>query len=103
VVGFVGYDRSRDAGTPQTTGELWALYVAPSHWGLGLGLALWDAARDGLIEEGCTRVTVWAPLRNERALRFFEAAGFKRELATLQVADIGGTRLDQIRLQRSLD
>ena len=30
VVGFVGYDRSRDAGTKSTVGEIWAIYVAPA-------------------------------------------------------------------------
>ena len=54
VVGFVGFDRSRDPKTPSTTGEIWAIYVKPEHWGKGVGVALWDAARDGLEEEGCT-------------------------------------------------
>ena len=29
VVGFVGFDRSRDPKTPATTGEIWAIYVKP--------------------------------------------------------------------------
>ena len=73
VVGFVGFDRSRDAKTPSTTGEIWAIYVKPEHWGKGVGVALWDAAREGLEEEGCTLVTVWVPLRNDRAMRFHRA------------------------------
>ena len=72
IVGFVGYDRSRDPKSKPTTGEIWALYVEPEHWGRGAGLALWDAAREGLIEEGCTEVTLWIPLCNDRALRFAE-------------------------------
>ena len=32
IVGFVGFDRSRDAGTKSTVGEVWAMYVAPAHW-----------------------------------------------------------------------
>ena len=54
VVGFVGFDRSRDPKTPSTTGEIWSIYVRPEHWGKGVGVALWDAAREGLEEEGCT-------------------------------------------------
>jgi ribosomal protein S18 acetylase RimI-like enzyme len=102
VVGFVAFDRSRDKGTPPTTGEIWAMGVEPSRWSSGLGLALWDAARDALIEEGCTKVTLWVPLRNERALRFFELAGFKREMSTAQTVDLGGVRVEEIRLQRKL-
>jgi GNAT superfamily N-acetyltransferase len=102
IVGFVGFDRSRDKGTPSTTGELWAIYVKPDRWGTGVGLALWDAARDGLQEEGCTRVTAWMPLRNERALRFHELAGFKRELTSAKTTEIGGSKVEEIRLKRDL-
>ena len=38
VIGFVGFDRSRDAGTKSTVGEIWALYVTPEHWRQGVGL-----------------------------------------------------------------
>jgi len=102
VVGFVGYDRSRDPRSRPTTGEIWAMYVDPAHWGQGAGLALWDAAREGLLEEGCTEVTLWIPLCNERALRFSELAGFKRELNSAKTANVGGIKLEEIRLRRLL-
>lgn len=102
VIGFVGYDRSRDPKSKPTTGEIWALYVDPSHWGLGAGLALWDAAREGLLEEGCTEATLWIPLCNDRALRFAELAGFKRELNSAKTATVGGVKLEEIRLRRPL-
>ncbi|HEY3046402.1 MAG TPA: GNAT family N-acetyltransferase [Polaromonas sp.] len=104
VVGFVGYDRSRDAKSRPTTGEIWAQYVAPEHWGKGVGLALWDGAREGLKEEGCTQVTLWVLLRNERALRFYEqAAGFKREMPSLKTVAFGSAKLEEIRLKRAVD
>jgi GNAT superfamily N-acetyltransferase len=102
IVGFVGFDRSRDAKTPSTTGEIWAIYVKPEHWGRGVGVALWDAARDGLEEEGCTLVTVWIPLRNDRALRFHELAGFKREMKTAKTTALGGVKIEEIRLKRAV-
>lgn len=104
VVGFVGFDRSRDAGTKPSVGEIWALYVAPEHWSKGAGIALWDGARDGLKEEGCTQVTAWVLLRNERAIRFFEhSAGFKREMPSLKTVAFGSTKLEEIRLKRSVE
>ena len=104
IVGFVGFDRSRDAGSKSSTGEIWAMYVSPEHWGKGLGLALWDGARDGLKEEGCTQVTLWVLLKNERALRFYEdGAGFKREMPSLKTVAFGSVRLEEIRLKRPLD
>ena len=102
MVGFVGFDRSRDKGTPSTTGEIFALYVLPAHWDSGAGVALWDAANDGLKEEGCTRVTVWVPLRNERGLRFFEQAGFKREMTSLKTVAVGNVKIEEIRLKRTV-
>ena len=35
IIGFVGYDRSRDEGTPATMGEIWAMYVDTDFWGSG--------------------------------------------------------------------
>jgi len=102
VVGFVGFDRSRDPKTPNTMGEIWALYVAPEHWGQGVGLALWDAAREGLIYEGCTKVSAWVPLGFERALHFFDMAGFKREMTSIKTAPMGATRIEEIRFKRNL-
>lgn len=102
TMGFVGFDRSRDKGTPSTTGEIWALYAHPQHWEKGAGLALWNAAREGLQEEGCTKVTLWTYARNERALSFFETAGFKRELDSTRSAEVGGQRVEELRLFRSL-
>jgi GNAT superfamily N-acetyltransferase len=103
LVGFVGYDRSRDPGTRSSTGEIWALYVLPGHWGQGAGRALWEAAREGLTEEGCTEVTLWLPLVNSRALRFVGKAGFAREEASLRTAPVGGVPLQEVRLRRKLD
>ena len=104
VIGFVGYDRSRDAGTKSTVGEIWAQYVMPEHWRQGVGLALWDGARDGLKDEGCTQVTLWALVANERALQFYEqAAGFKREMPSLRTTAFGAIKLEEIRLKRAID
>ena len=100
--GFVGFDRSRDKGTPSTCGEIWAIFVDPAHWDKGVGVALWDAANDGLKEEGCTKVTIWVPVRNERALRFHEHAGFKREMTSLKTVVIGSVKLEEIRLKRDV-
>ncbi len=107
IIGFVAFDRSRDPKTPATTGEIWAIYVDESHWDQGVGLALWDAAREGLSDEGCNKVTAWLSLHNDRALRFFDLAGFKREMGTAQTVTkgsaTGGLKLEEIRLKRALD
>ena len=104
VIGFVGFDRSRDPGTKSSVGEIWAMYVTPAHWRQGAGLALWDGARDGLKDEGCTHVTLWVLVANERALQFYEqAAGFKREMPSLRTTAYGSVKLEEIRLKRAVD
>lgn len=102
VVGFAGYDRSRDPRTPPTTGEIWALHVRQTDWGQGAGLALWDAVREALIDEGCTQVSIWIELASERALRFHELAGFKRDMPSLRTVARGARRVEEIRLKRAL-
>jgi GNAT superfamily N-acetyltransferase len=103
MVGFVGFDRCRDKGTPPTMGELWAIYAEPSYWSKGVGLALWDAAREGLVEEGCTHVSVWVPIANERAMRFHALAGFKREMSSAKTIAVGSVKVEEIRLKRALN
>ena len=102
IIGFVGFDRSRDASTPPTMGEIWAIYVAAAYWGQGAGVALWDAAREGLQDEGCSHVSVWVPLANDRAVRFHELAGFKREMSSAKTVAIGTVKVEEIRLKRAL-
>ena len=102
IVGFVGFDRSRDPKSKNTTGEIWAIYAAPDRIGQGIGLALWDAAREGLQDEDCTDVTVWLPLLHERTLRFHELAGFKREMNTARTVPLGGVKVEEVRLKRKL-
>ena len=102
IVGFVGFDRSRDPKSKNTMGEIWAIYADPDRLGEGVGLALWDAAREGLIDEDCTDVSIWLPLANERAMQFFTNAGFKREMPSAKTVSIGGVKIEEIRLKRSL-
>ena len=102
IVGFVGFDRSRDEGSRQTTGEITDIYVHPDFQGLGVGLSLWHAARQGLHDEGCIDVTLWLQTRNKTALRFFELAGFKRELGAEREVQVVGHTIAELRLQRTL-
>jgi ribosomal protein S18 acetylase RimI-like enzyme len=83
-------------------GEIWAIYANADYWGKGVGLALWDAAREGLQDEGCTHVSVWVALSNERALRFHDLAGFKREMSSAKTVAIGTVKVEEIRLKRAL-
>ena len=39
-------------------------------------------------------MTVEVPVRNERAMRFHELAGFKREMKTLKTTALGTVKID---------
>ena len=102
VIGVVGFDRSRDPGTSPTMGEIWTIQVLPAFCGQGAGLALWDAAREELVQEGCTEVSIWIGLDNDRAMRFHELAGFKRVMSSARTTTQDGLRSEQIRLKRRI-
>jgi hypothetical protein len=42
------------------------------------------------------------PLANERAMRFHELAGFKREMSSAKTVPVGSVKVEEIRLKRAL-
>ncbi|MGW5194711.1 N-acetyltransferase family protein [Kribbella sp. NPDC004138] len=99
VIGYAGVGPERDQAAPPTTGELYALFVHPDHWGTGAGRALTDAACADLRASGCTVVQLWVLEANIRARRFYTRYGFT------ETADRTHSSLDnlpEIRLSASL-
>ena len=76
IVGFatVGASLSEDG-----TGELWAIYVHPTTWSRGTGRALIEASEQSLRDSGFTQALLWVLEGNERAERFYRAAGWTRD------------------------
>lgn len=96
VVGFVNAGPSRDDDAPPATGEVYAIYVDPLDVGTGVGQALLACAMASFRRQGCRAVTLWVLVGNQRACRFYEAAGGALDGAT-QVARYDGTPLDEMR------
>ena len=59
VLGWISAAASRDADARRPTGEIWAVYIDPNHWGEGVGRALCDAAEQELRRQGFTEATLW--------------------------------------------
>jgi ribosomal protein S18 acetylase RimI-like enzyme len=97
MLGWTAFGRCRDAGTPASTAELWAIYVDPAHWSRGVGHALWNAARASLADDGYEDVIVWTLRDNERALRFYAAVGFVVDAGAVKPGDFGGVTLGEVR------
>jgi ribosomal protein S18 acetylase RimI-like enzyme len=77
VVGFAVTGPSEDADAERTTAEVYAIYLEPERVGTGLGRDLFSHAVTDLRERGFDVITLWVLETNERARRFYEAAGWK--------------------------
>lgn len=97
VAGFVAFGPSRDKDAAPGVAEVWALYLAPSCWSQGTGCALWLAALERIRAEACSSVSLWVLAGNERARRFYAAAGFEPEPASMREFTIGGARVSELR------
>ena len=102
VQGWINIGPSRDADAHPQTAEVWALYVDPKHWAQGTGQALWAEAATRLGRLGYQEITLWVLRDNQRAIRFYQAAGFRIDKGKDQILDLGGAKLVEIRLRRQL-
>jgi len=74
LVGFAGAGPGRDNDvSPELDLELHALYVRAAWWGTGIGYALLEDAI------GDRAAYLWVLAGNERAIRFYERQGFRRD------------------------
>ena len=102
VVGFVHVRATRDDDAADVpTGEVTSIYVDPGHWSEGVGQALLTAAESRLRESGFQRATLWVLVDNDRARRFYEAAGWRPDGAEKD-AVVAGVPVREIRYLRLL-
>jgi RimJ/RimL family protein N-acetyltransferase len=60
------------------------------------------AARARLVARKFLTVTFWVFVDNERAIRFYEAAGFAPNQNTLKEISVGGKSLREIRYEAAI-
>ena len=96
VTGFASIGEVRDEDLmPQKFFELYAIYVAPEYWDLGVGRALWKAALAS-VPSGAGGVSLWVLTQNERGRRFYQRTGFMPD-GTRHVENIGGMDVEEMR------
>jgi ribosomal protein S18 acetylase RimI-like enzyme len=93
VVGFVSVGASRDEGSD---GELYAIYVHPTHWGTGLGRALIAAGEQELSRLGHREAILWVLDDNPRARHFYELGGWSTD-GTARNINVFGFEVPEIR------
>lgn len=102
VVGWISAARSRDEGTPSTTGEVWGIYVDPAQWRRGVGWRLWREAAAFLEAAGFLDITLWVLKENAPAIAFYESIGLVVEPGDEKAVVFGGATLLEIRLRKRL-
>lgn len=101
VVGFCDVLPSRDPAAPPEVAEIAAIYVEPSAWGSGAGKSLIAAAIEHAREHRFVMLTLWVLATNERAKRFYVAAGFQPDGAE-KTEERPGFTLHELRYRREL-
>ena len=99
VVGFASVGASRDEDA-EREGELYAIYLHPSRWGDGIGRALLQRAEESMRSSGFRRALLWVLAGNERAERFYRAAGWEEDGE--KVEDFQGATVTERRYRKVL-
>jgi ribosomal protein S18 acetylase RimI-like enzyme len=103
IVGFIAFGLCRDENAAADRAEVWAIYVAPSHWAQGVGSQLYSRARARLIDQGYQSVGIWVLTENTRAIQFYARVGFTADDDSAKEVVIGGKPLKEIRYVAQLN
>ena len=98
VAGFAAFGPQRDDEGQE--GELYAIYVDPVRWRMGLGARLLTAAHGGLMDLGYQDALLWVLPGNARARHFYERNDWTPDGAD-RVEEIFGVTVSEIRYRRS--
>lgn len=105
LAGFAtgGAARDESAPPPPGAGEIQAIYLRPDRIGSGLGRALFEHAVADLRAAGFDPIVVWVFEANERARRFYEAAGFRADGATAPIDFGDGVIVPEMRYRAAAE
>ncbi len=94
VVGFIGTGPAEDdfAPPPPDAAEVYAIYLLEEVQRTGVGRALIERATEGMRAGGSRHAVLWVFEPNDRARRFYEAAGWAPDGAHAEHRFEGGSR-----------
>ena len=102
IVGWISAAASRDPDAKPLTGEIWALYVAPAYWRMGVGRFLCRGAERRLLERGFIEVTLWVLKDNRSAQDFYHSVGFIADPQFEKTIVWAEAELQEIRMRKPL-
>jgi len=101
VVGFIHIGRSPDSDAGEWTGHIFSVHVDPVLTGSGIGSRLVSTATAELTHEGFRTATLWAVSDNERACRFYDRLGWRRDGAVRsEKLSVGTEDGDEVEVSR---
>ncbi|MFB6299990.1 MAG: GNAT family N-acetyltransferase [Halobacteriales archaeon] len=74
----VGYVLALPTSEIEPTFSLAHIYVIPDRWGTGIGTRLLDHLQNRIRSRGGTRIELGVMAENDRAIEFYETAGYER-------------------------
>jgi ribosomal protein S18 acetylase RimI-like enzyme len=95
---FWGPSEGADA-TPDVA-EVYSVYLDPEALGRGIGRSLFEMAVADIVDHRFRGAILWVLGANERARRFYEAAGWRLDGAT-KTEDRPGGKLQEVRYART--
>ncbi len=102
LLGFTHLCPARDDDEDQAVvGEVTSFYVLPDRWRIGIGRQLMTACLDVLAEADYARASLWVLDTNVRAIRFYEATGWRANGA-VKDSDLDGVLIRELRYQHEL-
>jgi RimJ/RimL family protein N-acetyltransferase len=102
IVGVLTLGGCRDPDVdPQVTGEIWGIYLTPTHWRQGFGRQLCRYGEERLKLQGYGQITLWVFEENQAARRFYEAMGFTID-GGHKVFTPGGKELQAVRYRKTV-
>jgi ribosomal protein S18 acetylase RimI-like enzyme len=96
VVGFVASGPAEEDSVDLSRGQVFALYLDPAVVGTGVGRALLSRAVEDLRQRGYGQAVLWVLGTNDRARRFYEAAGWRAD-GEQRTETWAGLSLDEVR------
>jgi ribosomal protein S18 acetylase RimI-like enzyme len=99
VIGVSAFGADRDLPDDTHRGEVWTLYVAPSHWGRGYDSALLRNAEDVLAAGGRRDLALWLLDGNDQARRFYERGGWRDDDG---IKPFGNSGLSEVRYRKQV-
>ena len=101
VVGFCTLRATPAGDAGGATGEIWALFVQPSHWRRRVGRLLCERSLADARRQGFAGVELWELESNGNARAFFHSMGFRPDGGTRIFLEHAGISLRELRYRRT--